>query len=153
MKIQKGDIIELLTQELARDHSEMVFGFGSNSVFGHRGLVMGAGAAKAFADALPWLPARFKALFESGWRKNPYHLIEAHCPNGASILAMQTKYHWHDQSPPSLVQASIAALNEYSQRNPTREIHITAPGIGLGGLDRDLVFSWLEPVDVTVWTW
>jgi hypothetical protein len=109
-------------------------------------LVMGAGAAKALAQAYPHLPRVFGRMARGmpdlgGWHL--YGLLTLRVAYGLSVGLFQTKGDWRDQANIGMIKFSAAALANHLERNP-QEVHMAFPGIGLGGLSEEEVLEALE---------
>lgn len=119
----------------------------TNGVLTSRGLVMGAGAAKALAEAEPRLPHLFaEAVQREGILRNGVYLygfvaVEA---GGRSYGAFQTKGHFRDRADLGLVRLGTSRLRRFLEARPGLEVHMAFPGIGLGGLDPREVLEALE---------
>lgn len=104
----------------------------TNNILTHKGLVMGAGIALAAKDRCPWLPEYWAAKI--GQHGIDYHILAA--PN--NLIALQTKKHYKDHSPISLIEASLEALAaKMTEDFPSFTINMPRPGCGNGGLDWD----------------
>jgi hypothetical protein len=109
-------------------------------------LVMGAGAAKALAQAYPFLPRVFGRMAQSapdlgGWHL--YGVLVTRVAPGLSVGLFQTKGDWRDRANVNIIKYSAAVLANHLERNP-QEVHMAFPGIGLGGLSEDEVLEALE---------
>lgn len=120
----------------------------TNAVKNSQGnLVMGAGSALTFKIQWPGLPSDFGSQLIDLPINTPvnlkyeYNLIRSKInPN---VWAWQTKYHWRRNSELELVTRSIIKLAEYVKKSQ-RPWYGTAPGCGLGGLDKAIVYPLLE---------
>ena len=141
MRIVKGDFL------VALGDPQAVVAAPTNGVVGARGLVMGAGAAKALAEAEPRLPRLFaEAVQREGILRNGVYLygfvaVEA---GGRSYGAFQTKGHFRDRADLGLVRLGASRLRRFLEARPGLEVHMAFPGIGLGGLDPREVLEALE---------
>jgi hypothetical protein len=111
-------------------------------------LTMGAGAAKALAQAYPHLPRVFGRRAQGmpnmgGWHL--YGLLALEVAPGLSVGLFQTKGDWKDRANLNIIKYSAAALASLLKRSP-QEVHMAFPGIGLGGLSEDEVLEVLEPL-------
>ncbi|MGC8877088.1 hypothetical protein [Thermus sp.] len=115
----------------------------TNGVITARGLVMGAGAARALAQAEPRLPALFAEAIRrvgtqrAGWWE--YGFVAAG-PYGA----FQTKGDWRNPADLGLIRLAASRLRDFLEVHPGLEVHMAFPGIGLGGLKPEAVLRVLE---------
>jgi hypothetical protein len=113
-------------------------------------LTMGAGAAKALAQAYPHLPRVFGRMARSeprmvgGWHL--YGLLVLQVAPGLHTGVFQTKGDWKAPADLSLIAYSARKLAEWARKNPGMEVHLAFPGIGLGGLEEGEVLEVLEPI-------
>ncbi len=112
-------------------------------------LVMGAGSAKALAEAYPQTPKLFGEMVRKegrpegrGWYL--YGLLVARVGPGLSIGLFQTKGDWREPASLSLVAHSARKLAAWIRENPGWEAHVAFPGVGLGGLEERRVLEVLE---------
>jgi len=119
----------------------------TNGVLTSRGLVMGAGAAKALAEVEPRLPRLFaEAIRREGTYQNGVYLyglvvVEV---GGRLYGAFQTKDHFRDRADLGLVRLGASRLRRVLEERPSLEVHMAFPGIGLGGLKPGEVLEALE---------
>jgi len=141
MRVVKGDFLKGLGSPRA------LVAAPTNGVVGARGLVMGAGAAKALAEAEPRLPRLFaeavrrKGVYRSGAYLYGFVAVEV---DGRSYGAFQTKAHFRDRADLALVRLAASRLREFLEARPGLEVHMAFPGIGLGGLRPEEVLEVLE---------
>ncbi len=133
--------------------------FTSNGVLKSRGeLVMGKGAALQAKKLVPGLDQRFGQLVslfgsqhgEEFWLYGL--LVDPYWPT-QNIGAFQTKTHFSHDSTLAMIAFSTGQLWQWCQTHRNIQINLNFPGIGLGGLQRDMVLpviKWL-PSNVTVW--
>lgn len=113
-------------------------------------LTMGAGAAKALAQAYPFLPrilgrmAQKEPRMGGGWYI--YGLLAIQVAPGLHAGVFQSKGDWKDRADLSLIAYSARKLAEWLKENPGLEAHLAFPGVGLGGLGEEEVLEVLEPV-------
>jgi hypothetical protein len=112
-------------------------------------LVMGAGAAKALAQAYPHLPRVFGRMAlgmpnMGGWHL--YGLLIIQVAPGLHAGLFQSKGDWKDGADLSVIAYSARKLAEWLKNNPRLEAHLAFPGVGLGGLEEEEVLEVLEPV-------
>jgi hypothetical protein len=124
---------------------------GNGVVRGDGTLVMGAGAAKALAQAYPWAPKVFGAMARQAPRPNGQHwhlygLIAFKVNPGLAVGVFQSKGDWKAPANLSLIAHSAKKLAEWLRSNPGWEVHMAFPGIGLGGLPEEEVLEALEPI-------
>ncbi|MCX7946843.1 MAG: hypothetical protein N2557_07765 [Hydrogenophilus sp.] len=119
----------------------------TNGVLTPRGLVMGAGAAKALAEAEPRLPRLFaetirrEGAYQGGVYLYGFVAVEV---DGRSYGAFQTKAHFRDRADLRLVHLAASRLRRFLEERPGLEVHMAFPGIGLGGLKPGEVLEALE---------
>lgn len=130
-------------------------------------LVMGKGAAKQANDLVPGLDRHFGELLRMfAWPMKYAGLpadqapvaflyglmIDPYWPT-QNIGAFQTKLHWQHDSTIALIAFSTGQLWKWCQTHRNITINLNFPGIGLGGLHRDMVLPIIEwlPDNVVVW--
>ncbi len=116
-------------------------------------LVMGAGIAKAFAERWPSLPLRLgqavKAhgnvvMVNKAWEVSPQKI---HTMPSYHIISFPTKHHWKDKSDLGLIIRSAKQLVVVADKLNLKQVVLTRPGCGLGGLDWETqVKPVLEPI-------
>ena len=111
--------------------------FTSNGVVkGNNELVMGAGTAKIVKDMYPDLPAYFGSVLVNQFTKNNGVYKYGFLFHGVTkIAALQTKFHFKDNSSVELITYSLGKLSVFANANKGKLIGIPIPGIGLGNLD------------------
>ncbi len=112
-------------------------------------LTMGAGAAKALAQAYPFLPRVFGRMARSEPRMGNWHLyglLVIRVAPGLYTGLFQSKGDWKAPADLSLIAYSARKLAEWLKENPGLEAHLAFPGIGLGGLEESEVLEVLEPI-------
>ncbi len=122
---------------------------GNGVVRGDGALVMGAGAAKALAQAYPHLPRVFGRMARSEPRMGNWHLyglLVTQVAPGLYTGLFQSKGDWKAPADLSLIAYSARKLAEWLKENPGLEAHLAFPGVGLGGLEEEEVLEVLEPV-------
>jgi len=113
-------------------------------------LVMGAGAAKALAQAYPFLPRVFGRMAQKeprmggGWHL--YGTLIVQVAPGLQTGLFQSKGDWKDRADLSLIAYSARKLAEWLRENPGLEAHLAFPGVGLGDLGEEEVLEVLEPI-------
>jgi hypothetical protein len=112
-------------------------------------LTMGAGAAKALAQAYPFLPRVFGRMARGapdmgGWYL--YGLLALEIAPGLHAGVFQSKGDWKTSADLSLIAYSARKLAEWLRENPGLEAHLAFPGVGLGGLEEGEVLGILEPI-------
>jgi len=141
MKIAKGNFLTAARGIL------LAPGNGVVRADGH--LVMGAGAAKALAQAYPHLPRVFGRMARGtpnmgGWHL--YGLLTIQVAPGLHAGLFQSKGDWKDRADLSVIAYSARKLAEWLRNNPGQEVHMAFPGVGLGGLEEEEVLEVLEPI-------
>lgn len=113
-------------------------------------LVMGAGSAKQLANKVPETPRLFGKYIDAN-KKEYYGLIIL---EEYGVGAFQTKTNWRNKSTVELIEYSTNLLFSYSIARPSIVIYLTYPGVGLGGLSKDVVRPIIEklPDTVTIWS-
>lgn len=140
MKILKGNYLQA-------SRPGIVLVAPTNGVITSRGLVMGAGAAKALAEAEPRLPRLFaEAVQREGILRNGVYLygFVAVEVGGRFYGAFQTKAHFRDRADFRLIRLAASKLRRFLEERPGLEVHMAFPGIGLGGLKPGEVLEALE---------
>ena len=141
MRIVKGNFL------VALGDPQAVVAAPTNGVVGARGLVMGAGAAKALAEAEPRLPSLFaeavrrEGAYQGGVYLYGFVAVEV---DGRSYGAFQTKGHFRDRADLALIRLGASKLRRFLEERPGLEVHMAFPGIGLGGLSPMAVLEVLE---------
>ncbi len=147
MRVKRGNFLTALGDRRA------VVVAPTNGVLTPRGLVMGAGAAKALAEAEPRLPALFaEAVRREGTFRNGVYLygFVAVEVGGRLYGAFQTKGHWRNPADLGLVRQAASRLRQFLEEHPglkvasLTEAHLAFPGIGLGGLRPEEVLEAME---------
>jgi len=142
------------------DKTALLLFTGNGVVKADGALVMGAGFAKQVRDAFPSLDYELgQAIIARGCpqaRDGYYYGMVLHEHwTGNRIGAFQVKRHYRYNASLQLIRGSVARLHYWCSINPTTPVHLNFPGIGLGGLDRNLVEPALVilPPQVTIWEW
>lgn len=123
----------------------------TNNIIKHDGaLVMGGGAAKQAGDHIPGIQYEAGRMIGS----LDYGFMVVREPTDATVGfgVFQTKRDCREPSVLSLIERSVDDLWAFALFNPTIEIRLNFPGIGLGGLTADDVTPLLErlPDNVTI---
>ncbi len=146
MEIVKADFLSVVGRGSA---PKLLLATGNGVLRRDGALVMGAGSAKALAQAYPEAPRVFGEMARKvgrlegrGWYL--YGLLVAQVGPGLSIGLFQTKGNWKEPASLSLVGHSARKLAEWMERNPGWEAHVAFPGVGLGGLEEREVLAVLE---------
>ena len=108
--------------------------------------IMGRGIAKQAADRFPGIKKVIGShILQFGntpclYRNYPL-LKETH------IISLPTKHHWKDCSDINLIEKSIIAILKIVDVNPNfRRIGMTRPGCGNGGLNWNIIKSFIKPL-------
>lgn len=139
---KRGDVFQYL-----ETHPKEDLFFTANSTINNVGeLVMGAGIALEIKKRHPSLP---KVLGSQIEHLSTYGVTITN----TRVHAFQTKIHWRANSDHELIKLSCRLLARLANKDPTRQIHLNFPGIGLGKLNRDSVVHTVKqlPDNVTVW--
>lgn len=129
-------------------------------------LVMGAGSARQSIDRFPRLRSEFtrraidtsKALNQvvrdpmTYFFVKPVSVIDENQGFFWNIGLLQTKWNWRDSSSRDLIRAGVSILSVWAMQRS--RVDLVFPGIGLGGLDRDIIkddLDFLLPPNVNVW--
>lgn len=140
MKILKGNYLQA-------SRPGVVLVAPTNGVITPRGLVMGAGAARALAEAEPRLPRLFaetirrRGTYQGGVYLYGFVAAEV---GGRSYGAFQTKAHFRDRADLALIRLAASRLRRFLEERPGLEVHMAFPGIGLGGLKPGEVLEAME---------
>lgn len=141
-----------------------VYIFLANGQLNSKGeLIMGAGAARAVKEKYPAVPYYLgerikdvgdKATRDDGQTAYVYYVCSYLC-----FLALQTKFHWREYSPLSLIDDSLLVLRNTLIEKPTHwTFSMAYPGIGKGGLKKEevepLLHQYLDILGdrLTVWS-
>lgn len=145
MQLAQGDMWSVF------DEADL-FLITTNSDLNHRGaLVMGAGIARQARDRFPGLDqALGKAVALIGPH---YGLLFPNAWPDDKLGALQTKRHWRDKAEVQLIALAASKLKTWCNLNANCRVHLNMPGVGLGGLPRELVLPILEPLPDTVSAW
>ena len=139
MKIVIEDIFE------AFNEGDILLTTTNNVVKSNGELVMEAGSAKAFSKMAPTLPKILgQHVKENGnipCLGNLFVINNKECMIGS----FPTKNHYKDKSDLELIINSAKILSKYIDKVKPKCVRITAPGIGLGGLDWEKVKNAIEP--------
>jgi len=140
IKVAKGNFL--------RASKGLLLAPGNGVVKANGHLVMGAGAAKALAQAYPYLPRILGrkargAPSMGGWYL--YGLLALNVAPGLQAGLFQSKGDWRDRADLGIIRYSATVLAKYLEENP-REVHLAFPGVGLGGLEEEEVLEVLEPI-------
>jgi len=125
----------LYTKEnwLKYDH----IGFTANSTIGNNcKLIMGAGNAKIVRDNVKGIDIRLGKLIKN---QSEYNIM---FDKNTKIFAFQTKIHWKNKSPITLIKNSLFALAVEANEYPGKTYALPIPGIGHGGFTK----SQIEPL-------
>jgi hypothetical protein len=120
------------------------------NMYGH--LIMGKGIAKQCVEKFPKIPIDAGKIICRMKDGEDYHIIEF---TQHRVILLQTKRHWQDASPLSLVTETVKQLGELARKNPSHLYNIVQPGCGLGGLDwKGQVYPLCKelPDNVIVWS-
>jgi hypothetical protein len=126
-------------------NNEDYFGFTANAIIRQERLVMGAGNAKAFRDYMPNLDLAIAEEIQK--LDNPYYLAIVRYLT-YNIFAFQTKTHYLNKTPISLVVGSLNKLEEFANNHKHTFFHLPIPGIGYGGLTKNMVIPLLNNVNL-----
>lgn len=146
-----GDILK----EFSVPSAKRLLVFTANGVLRKDGrLVMGAGIAKAVRDNYPKVDEWFgRALLTRGnedvYRFNFLHGIY----NLQAIGALQTKLHYSDKSPLTLIEESLNLMLRKASSAGYEEVHLTMPGCGNGGLRLSDVLPLVEQLPDNYYVW
>lgn len=133
------------------DHPASLILVTTNSFIRYNGeLVMGRGAAAELRRHMPNAESVFGGLIRKVpgvgmWKRygvmtcGPYGIF-------------QVKYHWSKPAVPDLIENSVSCLQSIAHNY--HSISLNYPGIGNGGLTREVVWPLIKglPGNVTVWT-
>ena len=154
MNVRQGNMLKHL------DEIDLLCFTANSTLTDKHKLVMGAGSAKQVRDRFLGVDA---VLGRTLWKLQyegiqQYGLIvtPAQCMMHVGtflIGAFQTKEDWKQLSTYDLLYYSVGRLDEYATKNSHLRIHLNFPGIGLGGLDKNMVYEFIKvlPNNVTAW--
>ena len=137
-----------------------LFLFTSNGVLNRGMLVMGGGFAKQMLNnvstSLPKVLGRASERRGYPHNGNIYKYGLLISENWPTIKwgAFQTKLHYRDETPLSVVRESAKLLSDWALRHPDKKVHCNFPGIGLGGRTYREILPIIQviPDNVTFWT-
>lgn len=106
----------------------------------NRELVMGAGVAKAAATRYPRL-AKYLGESVAAFGNTPvvYHAL-------TTVVSFPTKHDWREPSDPKLIEQSAHTLARITNAYGWKDVAMTRPGCGLGGLQWADVKKIIEPI-------
>jgi hypothetical protein len=146
VKVVEGDFLSAIGRKGA---PRLLLAAGNGVVKRDGSLVMGAGSARALAEAYPQAPRvlgemarREGRLEEGGWYL--YGLLAVRVSSDLAIGLFQTKGDWRERASLSLIAYSAKRLAEWLEENPGWEAHMAFPGVGLGGLEEREVLEALR---------
>ena len=117
----------------------------------HGALVMGAGIARQARDLFPGLEQRFgKAVSSYGPR---YGILFPNAWPEDKLGAFQTRQHWREGGDVKLIELARDKLSVWCQLYPTCQVYLNMPGVGLGGLKREVVLPLFSQLPDTVTLW
>ena len=122
-------------------------------------LVMGAGIARQARDRFPGVDQALGAAVKAVG--SPYGLLvsprwsisQGGSGAKAKLGAFQTKDNWTEGWSLALIGFAADKLLAWCEAHPTARVHLNMPGVGHGGLSREVVLPLLTslPDTVTVW--
>jgi O-acetyl-ADP-ribose deacetylase (regulator of RNase III) len=119
--------------------------FTSNGIVKSNGeLVMGAGVAKAFKERWPILPAIIGSMVKHSG--NRVYQVRYDVSNWLHLVSFPTKHHWNNPSDLALIKKSARELVELANQLNWTKVYLPRPGVGLGGLDWNVVKAAIEPL-------
>lgn len=117
-------------------------------------LVMGAGIARQARDRFSGLDKALGArIQEICGNHGVYHLLISENWPKAKLGLFQTKRSPSYRSTTDIIEPGTMALKWWAALHHDKEIHLNYPGIGLGGMTKDIVYpiiKWL-PDNVFIW--
>jgi hypothetical protein len=108
-------------------------------------LTMGAGIAKEAKERFPSLPLQAGNIVKQYCgHLGKYGLyVSKHWP-ATKLGLFQTKFHWRDSADIDLIKRSVTMLDFWLIGRDDKTVCFNFPGIGNGGLDRDIVKPLLD---------
>lgn len=148
MNLQQGNIWDVY-----EDTDALVI--TTNAIVYRNGLVMGAGAALQAKERFPFLPRVLGKMITEpqvirvdGLPKYGFVFDQK-----SKIGALQTKYHYYNLSPLSLVKYSLDIFSEWLKVMKPKRVDMVFPAIGLGGQSRKNMMPLLEGLQENVYIW
>lgn len=146
MKLCQGDMWQVFGEA-------DLFGITTNAKLrGDGALVMGRGIAAQAKSRYPELPYAWGREIQA-LQQYPHHLPEYGVLRrpGAKMFAFQVKYRWDRPAETALIGRSVRRMLDLFGDGP--QVHLNFPGIGNGGLPRDMVLPLLEdlPDNYHIW--
>ena len=140
MILRKGNLLKRLTEY------DCNFITTNSCVKWDGELVMGTGYALQIAKLHTGLPLIFGGMIEQF--PEEYHLLRA-----GDFGAFQVKRHYASPAVIALIKQSAHELKEYANMQSESLFSLNFPGIGFGGLSREVVLPILQqlPDNVHVW--
>jgi hypothetical protein len=116
---------------------------------------MGAGIAKEARDRFPRLDFELGMVISGmNWRGFPIYnlLVSPEWPQ-KKLGCFQVKRHWQDRADLFLIEQSTAVLEKFINKHKPKLVSLNFPGIGFGGLSRDLVLPIISVLPDCVHVW
>ena len=140
--------MKIINKDIFEDYDSLDFlCITTNSILNkQKHLIMGAGIAKQAATFDKDM-SRFFGWFidKSNLNGKFYGLIYY-----KKFIAFQTKLHWRDNSPMSVVESSIKMLDIFARCNIDKKIGLPFPAINNGGLKDEDVLPYLRTLPENV---
>lgn len=115
--------------------------------------VMGRGIAKEAATKFPEIQRSFGQLLESQDNR-PHNNCDWICTiDGQDVGYFMVKRHWAAKAELPIIEASVDNLWKWIEELAWERIDLNFPGIGNGGLDRELVLPIIQQLSDNVHVW
>ena len=144
----RGDM-RVITAELF-DQSDSLFVVTTNgNLRRNNTLVMGAGAAAEAKRAFRDIERLAGTAILAKSVKRDYYLY-GFLQISPLLGIFQTKDHWRNKADLNIIRMSTVLLTEWCYENPTTQVRMNFPGIGLGGLSESEVLKIIADLPETV---
>lgn len=144
MKLREGNMWVFAYEKAA------YFIFTGNSVIKNNGaLVMGSGMAKQVRDRIPGIDLLLgKSITQRNKQLRVYGFV-----HNRKIGVFQTKIHYNEKSSDWIITQSTESLCTFARHHKDKKIHMNYPGIGLGGLTKEVVLPIIKQLPDNVYVW
>ncbi len=107
-------------------------------------LIMGGGNALAARLAFPQAPKLIGQELKDNYTPDKGVYTFGVLTLDGIPWAFQSKLHWKDNSPLSIIEMSAKMLDMYAKAEKNITFHLPFPGISLGGLKREVVLPLIQ---------
>jgi hypothetical protein len=147
--VYEGNFLEPV--EMGRGASKLLLAAGNGVVRRGGALVMGAGSARALAEAYPQAPRVLGEMARAG-EKMPsggwylYGLLATPIRPDLQVGVFQTRGVWKEEADPLVIIYSTALLARWIRGHPNWEVHMAFPDVGPGESRRAEVLRALKRI-------